>query len=307
MMKRKSEIILDAAILALAVAFLFAFPQALTAAGTGDHGHEKADMRDPNTSETLEQEAEEAAQDVRQGTREAVRETEQAIDEAAREAEQVAEAAAHETAEMVEETERIIERATLSLEEVVEAERPYIPEEIIRNAAGVAIIPDVTKASFIAGARYGRGVLMLNQESAWNGPLFISLYGASVGAQLGVEQSDIFMVFNTPEAVNDLRDGDITFGAESSLAVGTLGEKAGATTDADILVYKRTEGLFAGISLSGAVLNVDVDANVAYSRGQKDKGNGHAPYRPDEVLTGQKEIPQSEETDKLIIVLKDWE
>ncbi|MFW6240111.1 MAG: hypothetical protein ACOC98_05810, partial [Thermodesulfobacteriota bacterium] len=121
MTKRKNEVILDVAILALAIAFLFALPQTLAAAGGGDHGRKKADMHDPDTSETMEQEAEETAQDVRQGTRGAARETEQAMEDVSQE-----------TAELAAETERIIERATLSLEEVVEADEPRIPEELIR-------------------------------------------------------------------------------------------------------------------------------------------------------------------------------
>lgn len=313
MMKMK-DVCIGLSVFALALTLVFMMPQVVLATGSGKHAEGKAEIADPDVSEAMEQEVAEGAQDIRQGTREAAQETEQMAEEAAQETEQMAEEvgqeteqmameAAEETSEFVAETEQLIDRAAMSLKEVVNREK-RIPKQVIQNAAGVAIFPDVTKAGFIAGGRYGRGLLMLNQKNNWNGPLFISLYGASVGAQLGVEQTDLFMVFNTQEAIRDLRDGDLTLGAQTSVAAGTWGTKTGATTDADVIVYKQTEGLFAGVSLSGAVINVDEDANRAFFKGQKE---GRAYYGSEKVLSGEKQVPKTAKADKVIVILTDWD
>jgi lipid-binding SYLF domain-containing protein len=291
MMKMKN-VCMGLSVFALALTLVFMMPQVVLATGSGKHAEGKAEIADPDVSEAMEQEVAEGAQDIRQGTREAAQETEQMAAEAA-----------EETSEFVAETEQVIDRAAMSLKEVVNREK-RIPKQVIQNAAGVAIFPDVTKAGFIAGGRYGRGLLMLNQKNNWNGPLFISLYGASVGAQLGVEQTDLFMVFNTQEAIRDLRDGDLTLGAQTSVAAGTWGTKTGATTDADVIVYKQTEGLFAGVSLSGAVINVDEDANRAFFKGQKE---GRAYYGSEKVLSGEKQVPKTAKADKVIVILTDWD
>lgn len=291
MMKMKN-VCIGLSVFALALTLVFMMPQVVLATGSGKHAEGKAEIADPDVSEAMEQEVAEGAQDIRQGTREAAQETEQMAAEAA-----------EETSEFVAETEQVIDRAAMSLKEVVNREK-RIPKQVIQNAAGVAIFPDVTKAGFIAGGRYGRGLLMLNQKNNWNGPLFISLYGASVGAQLGVEQTDLFMVFNTQEAIRDLRDGDLTLGAQTSVAAGTWGTKTGATTDADVIVYKQTEGLFAGVSLSGAVINVDEDANRAFFKGQKE---GRAYYGSEKVLSGEKQVPKTAKADKVIVILTDWD
>lgn len=304
MRMKKKNVIFGLSVFALALLMAFMLPQVIMAGGSGKHKKGTAEISDPDTSEAIEQEISETAQDVRQGTQEAVQETEEAAHEVAEGTEQVAEEATRETAEFLAETEEVLDRAAMSLKEALDVKK-RIPKAVIDNAAGIAIFPDVTKAGFIAGGRYGNGVLMLNQKNGWNGPVFINLVGASVGAQIGVEQADLFMVFNNQEAVNDLADGDLTLGAETSVAAGTWGNKIGTSTDTDVLVYKRTKGLFAGVSLSGAVIDVDEDSNMAYYRGQEETGRAY--YGTEKVLTGEKEVPKTNKADKVIIILSDWE
>ncbi len=291
MMLKKKNVIFGLSVFALVLMMAFMLPQMIMAEGSGQDGN--AEISDPDVSEAMEQQAAETAQDVRQGAQEAARETEQ-----------MAETATRETTEFLAETEDVLDRATMFLTETLEAEK-RIPKAVIDNSVGIALFPDVTKAGFIAGGRYGNGILMLNQKNGWNGPIFLSLVGASVGAQIGVEQSDLFMVFNNQEAINDLADGDLTLGAQTSVAAGTWGNKIGASTDADVLVYKRTEGLFAGVSLSGAVINVDEDSNQAYFKGHEETGRAY--YGSDKMLSGEEEVPKTNKADKVIVILSDWE
>lgn len=177
-----------------------------------------------------------------------------------------------------------------------------IPPQVLANSTGIAIFPDVTKVAFGIGGRYGGGVLMLNQNKEWRGPIFISLYGASVGAQLGAEQSDLIMVFTNSGSLQKFSDGELQLGAEASVAAGPWGAKVGASTQADVLAYKQTAGLFAGVALSGAVLNVGEENNkLYYSKASKD------PYPGDEkVFTGNADLPKSEQAASLLDVLKKY-
>lgn len=157
-----------------------------------------------------------------------------------------------------------VAQATNVLQEMSSRAEERIPPSVLENAAGIAIFPDLTKVGIGIGGSYGYGVLMVNENNNWNGPIFLSLYGASIGAQLGVEATDVLMVFNNRETLNDFSDGEITLGAETSVAAGPWGAKAAANTEADVLVYKNTAGLFAGVSVSGDVMTVDEDANKEF-------------------------------------------
>lgn len=199
------------------------------------------------------------------------------------------------------EAEREIRQAADAFRRSMDAER-HIPSDLIANAKAIAIFPDVTKAGFMVGGRYGSGVLLFNHADGWNGPLFVDLYGASVGAQIGVERADIFMVFNTEKGLESLKNGELTLGAETSVTAGTWGKKAGFNSKADVIVYKNAEGLFAGASLSGAVVGIDEEANNRYYNRE---GQERAYYGSEEIFRDQK-VPRSMATEDLIRALRDY-
>jgi lipid-binding SYLF domain-containing protein len=141
-----------------------------------------------------------------------------------------------------------------------------IPPALLRNANGIAIIPNVIKAGFILGGRYGTGVLVVrNAEGGWSNPSFVSITGGSIGWQIGVQGIDIILVFKSSRSIEHIMTGKFTLGADASIAAGPVGREASAATDAqlksEIYSYSRSRGLFAGISLAGAVLKVKEDAN----------------------------------------------
>jgi lipid-binding SYLF domain-containing protein len=146
-----------------------------------------------------------------------------------------------------------------------------IPPALMHDAQGVAVIPHVIKAGFFIGGRFGRGVVMARQPNGdWSNPVFISLAGGSVGWQAGVQSTDVILVFKTREGVRRLLEGKdkVTLGADIGVAAGPVGRQAEASTDgqlkAEIYSYSRSRGLFAGVSLEGAGLLVDGDANAAF-------------------------------------------
>ncbi len=141
-----------------------------------------------------------------------------------------------------------------------------IPSEILENSAGVAVIPDVTRVAFFAGGRHGTGVLLSHDGNQWSLPVFASITGGSVGAQIGVSTTDLLLVFRDRETISDLqREGTLDIGLDLTVAAGPLGGTADwSTIDADVLAYKRTGGLFAGLALTGGSLSTDPEMTYAY-------------------------------------------
>jgi len=144
-----------------------------------------------------------------------------------------------------------------------------IPPVLLRDAKAIAIIPGVIKGAFVVGGRHGTGVLSVrNEANRWSDPVFVSITGGSVGWQVGGSSTDLILVFKTLKDVEKLLQGKFTLGADAAVAAGPVGRKASAATDvklqSGILSYSRSRGLFAGVSLEGAALLVDADANAAY-------------------------------------------
>ena len=146
-----------------------------------------------------------------------------------------------------------------------------IPPALMQDAKAVAIIPHVLKAGFMVGGRFGRGVISVRQpDGTWSNPLFITLGGGSVGWQIGIQSTDLVLIFKTgPSLDRILRgQGKLTLGGDVAVAAGPVGRQAEAATDgllrAEIYSYSRSRGLFAGISLEGAVLLVDAGAIAAF-------------------------------------------
>jgi lipid-binding SYLF domain-containing protein len=158
------------------------------------------------------------------------------------------------------------ENAASVLNEIMEAPDQGIPEALLKKAYGIAVIPHVVKGAFGIGGRYGKGlVAQRNADGGWGTPLFIEIGGGSFGLQLGVEATDVVMVFTNRDGIQPLLKGKLKIGADASATAGPVGRKAEAGTDillkSAIYSYSRSKGLFAGIALDGAVIQLDDDAN----------------------------------------------
>jgi lipid-binding SYLF domain-containing protein len=148
-----------------------------------------------------------------------------------------------------------------------------IPPAMLSRAEGVAIFPNMIKGGFILGVNYGKGVLMVRRpDRTWSPPVMVTMGGGSLGFQAGVQAADIVLVFATPRSLQGIMNGQkVTLGADASIALGPIGRQANAGTDAklgaEIYSYARSRGLFLGVSLGGADLSVDHNANaMLYSR-----------------------------------------
>ena len=167
--------------------------------------------------------------------------------------------------------EGTVQAAGVVLNETMASAGHQLPQAMLADAYGVAIIPNVIKGSFIVGARHGRGLLFIREENGiWRAPVFITLTGGNIGWQVGLQSSDIILVFKTPKSVEGVLSGRLTLGADAAVAAGPVGRQAAAATDerfqAEIYAYSRSRGLFAGVSIDGSVLRMDQFATSAYYR-----------------------------------------
>ncbi len=162
-----------------------------------------------------------------------------------------------------------IEDARLAFEDITAIPEKTIPEFLLQDAVGIAIVPSVVKVGFILGGEYGKGVLLLQDENGgWSNPIFITLSGGSIGWQIGAQSADFVLVFKTKRSVDGILRGNFTVGVDVAAAAGPLGRRARASTDmelkAEIYSYSRSRGFFAGLSLDGTILQIDDAANAAF-------------------------------------------
>jgi lipid-binding SYLF domain-containing protein len=161
-----------------------------------------------------------------------------------------------------------VQNAVRVLNEIEQAPDKAIPQDLLRNARAIAVIPDMIKAGFIFGGRRGEGLISVKSpDGTWSNPSFITMTGGSVGFQAGVSSTDVILVFRTQRGVDSIVNGKFTLGADASAAAGPVGRTASASTDAqmkaEIYSYSRSRGLFAGVALDGSALRIDYDANAA--------------------------------------------
>jgi len=165
-------------------------------------------------------------------------------------------------------------KAAKVFREIMNTPDKEVPRSVLDGAECVGVFPDVIKAGFIVGGRGGRGVISCRTANGWSPPAYFNLGGGSFGLQIGAQSTDFVLLFMNKDAVNSLLKSKLTLGADASAAAGPVGREAGASTDArlnaQILSYSRSKGLFAGLELSGVVIEVDEsDMRDAYGSGVK--------------------------------------
>ncbi|MBC8285379.1 MAG: lipid-binding SYLF domain-containing protein [Nitrospinae bacterium] len=163
--------------------------------------------------------------------------------------------------------------AEQSIESLINADGHRIPEELLGRAKAFVVFPDLVKAAMIAGARVGKGIILVRSPKTgkWNPPAFIKSRQASYGFQAGIQKAEIVLVVVTKKGLRELFKTQFDLGAGPELAIGPLGKKMDLNLQKvllkkDIYAYSSIKGLFAGVSLKGTVVNSDNKANREYYR-----------------------------------------
>src|SRR5690554_6769189 len=152
------------------------------------------------------------------------------------------------------------------LNEVQAIPESAIPDKLLDEARAIVVVPDTLKVGLVFGGRRGHGLLSVKSpDGTWSNPSFVTLTGGSIGLQAGVQSADVVLVFRNDRSLESIVNGKVTLGADAGVAAGPVGRNASAATDgqlkAEIWSWSRARGLFAGVALDGAVLQIDNDAN----------------------------------------------
>lgn len=162
------------------------------------------------------------------------------------------------------ETKRIQDAADV-LKEIHAAPDKDVPQDLWDKASCVIVVPSLKKAAFIFGGEYGKGLMSCRRSGVWSAPVFMEVGKGSWGLQIGAESIDLILLVMNDRGMQKLLKNKVSLGAEASVAAGPVGRDARAATDAqlkaEILSYSRTQGLFAGVNLSGGVIKPDDDGN----------------------------------------------
>jgi lipid-binding SYLF domain-containing protein len=142
-----------------------------------------------------------------------------------------------------------------------------IPEEVLNDAKCILVVPNLIKGGFIFGGKHGRGVATCRTAEGWSAPAFVSIGGGSWGLQIGVEGVDLVMLVMNEQGFQHLLSSKFELTGEGSVAAGPVGRHASAGTDwkmnTEMLTYSRSKGVFAGLTLEGAVVEQDNDSTRA--------------------------------------------
>ena len=163
-----------------------------------------------------------------------------------------------------------IRHATTVLDEIMAAPDKAIPAAVIEKAEAIAVFPSTIKGGFVLSAHRGKGVLSVRDRATntWSLPAFLTVTGGGFGAQIGAQSIDVVLVVMNRRGLENLLQNQFKVGASGEVTAGPVGRAAEASTDiqmrAQILSYSRARGLFAGVSLNGASIREDRDANEDY-------------------------------------------
>lgn len=186
--------------------------------------------------------------------------------------------------------EKHIRESAAVLNEIMNAKDNGIPEDLLEKAQCVGVIPNLKRAGFIVGAKYGKGVVTCRVNSGWSAPEMVRIEGGSIGLQIGAGETDVVFIVMNDRGISKLMKDKFTLGADASVMAGPVGRSAAAQTDAmmhaEILAYSRSRGVFAGIALDGATLRPDNDDNRALYGGN---------VTQQDVLRGRVKPPESAE------------
>jgi lipid-binding SYLF domain-containing protein len=161
-----------------------------------------------------------------------------------------------------------VEAAHAVLHELMATPDKGIPDDIAAKATCVAVIPGFKKGAFLVGGQYGQGVVSCRTGHGWSAPAFIQLTGASFGLQIGGQSTDLVLIGTTRDAFQRLLHDKVKLGADAAVAAGPVGRNSQASTtelaNAAFLTYSRSKGVFAGLDLTGDVVNQNQDDTATY-------------------------------------------
>lgn len=165
--------------------------------------------------------------------------------------------------------ERVIAQAKQVLVDMM-AVQDSIPEELLAKCQAIAIYPFVLKAGFLAGGRYGKGIVLKRDPKTgqWGPAAFSTIAGVSGGLQVGIQATDLVLLILNPKGIDSILTSKFTLGGDIAISIGPAGTDSEISTDfllkSVIVSYSRSRGLFAGVALNGSFVIPDNGASSTY-------------------------------------------
>lgn len=160
-----------------------------------------------------------------------------------------------------------VQASTDVLNDILAAPDKGIPLDIMNSALCVGVVPSLKKGGFVFGAEYGKGMASCRTANGWSAPAPFKITGGSWGLQIGAQEVDLVMLIMNKHGMDRLLSSKFKLGADASAAAGPVGRHVEGETDwkmgAEVLTYSRARGLFAGVTVNGAVIDQDGDSTRA--------------------------------------------
>ena len=166
--------------------------------------------------------------------------------------------------------EELIQKAHITAQKILQSENiGSAAKNLLAQAKGVLIFPNLYKGAMVFGAGGGNGVLMAKGNGdRWSYPAFYFLGSGSFGLQFGLQSAEVMLLIMSERALFAVLNQMVKLGADVNAAVGPygVGAKAATTTNlgADIFTYSLNHGAFAGFSVEGAMIYPRIDWTTAY-------------------------------------------
>ena len=185
---------------------------------------------------------------------------------------------------------QVVAAAGQTLQEIMAIPAKGIPRSLLSEAQGLVIVPGMIRGGFVIGIKHGRGIAVARDSGgAWSNPVFVRVSGGNVGLQAGLQSTDLILVFRNRVRVEEMLQGRFTLGANAGVAAGPIGRSTMAATDgqlrAEILSYSRSRGLFAGVSIDGAVIQPEPQTTATFYGRTAANPQGRTPAAAVEFLS----------------------
>lgn len=165
-----------------------------------------------------------------------------------------------------------------------------IPVAFLQRAHGLAIMT-IIKAGFLVTGKIGTGLVVAKlPDGSWSAPSAIGTVGLGGGFEIGGEIVEVMIILGSEGAVKVFHKPQVNLGAGLDVTVGPYGRSALAAAAVSTsglnanYSYSQSKGLYAGISLQGAVIAARSDLN------RKFYGRD---LQPSEILSGYVEQPNA--------------
>lgn len=167
------------------------------------------------------------------------------------------------------ETDLKVQEAAVMVKKFMTSPDKDAPLWFLKHCKGVVIVPNMVKAGFVVGGKYGVGVVLAKTSKGWSLPSFITIAGGSFGLQIGAQSTDLMLFIMNDKGLKGVLKNKLRFGVDAAVAAGPVGRDATAgltatSLKADVYSYSRSQGAFLGATVDGSAMEIEPAYNQAY-------------------------------------------